>query len=174
MPSPVGLVVKKGWNSLSLISGEMPVPLSRTVMATASPPSRVATARVGLERPVAAVAGTLVGGIEAVAEQVEEDAHHLLWRDLDRREAGLEIALQGDVEALVLRPGAVISEVERLIDEGVEVDLAALALTPRECSSIDLTMLSARLPCSAILSRLPVSSSIVSSISARVSASAWP
>ena len=34
-----------------------------------------------------------------------------------------------------------------------------------------LTMLSARLPCSAILSRLPVSISIVSSISARVSSS---
>ena len=34
-----------------------------------------------------------------------------------------------------------------------------------------LTMLSARLPCSAILSRLPVSISIVSSISARLSSS---
>ena len=44
-------------------------------------------------------------------------------------------------------------------------------VTPRECSSMLLTMLSARLPCSAILSRLPVSISTVSSISARVSSS---
>src|SRR5262249_55635848 len=30
VPSPVGLVVKNGWNSWSRISGGMPVPLSRT------------------------------------------------------------------------------------------------------------------------------------------------
>ena len=76
---------------------------------------------------VAALALPLGGGVEAVAEQVEEDAGHLLRRHLDRREAGLVVALQGDVEALILRAGAVIGEVQRLIDQGVEVDLAALA-----------------------------------------------
>ena len=39
----------------------------------------------------------------------------------------LEIALQGDVEALILGAGAVIGEVQRLLDQGVEIDLAALA-----------------------------------------------
>ena len=69
----------------------------------------------------------LVGGIEAVAEQVEENAGYLLRRDLDRSQAGLEVALQGDVEVLVLCPGAVIGEVKRLIDDSVEVDLATFA-----------------------------------------------
>ena len=41
--------------------------------------------------------------------------------------AVLEIALQGDVEVLVLGAGAVIGEVERLLDQRVEIDLAALA-----------------------------------------------
>src|SRR5690348_9434470 len=31
VPLPVGLVVKNGWNNLSLTSGAMPVPLSRTL-----------------------------------------------------------------------------------------------------------------------------------------------
>ena len=76
---------------------------------------------------LAAVAGAPVGGVEAVAEQVEEDARHLLRCHLDRREAGLEIALQGDVEVRVPRPRAVIGEVQRLINEGIEIDSPALA-----------------------------------------------
>src|SRR6516162_8924352 len=48
VPSPVGLVVKNGWNSLSRSSGAMPVPLSRIRISTASPRSRVHTLRVGL------------------------------------------------------------------------------------------------------------------------------
>jgi hypothetical protein len=35
VPSPVGLVVKNGWNSRSRCSGAMPVPLSRTRISTA-------------------------------------------------------------------------------------------------------------------------------------------
>ena len=127
MPSPVGFVVKKGWNSLSLISGGMPVPLSRTVIATASPLCARRHGQGRAERAVAAVAGTLGGRIEAIAEQVEEDARHLLRRHLDRREAGLEVALQGDVEALILRSGAVIGEVQSFIDKGVEIDRTTLA-----------------------------------------------
>ena len=73
------------------------------------------------------VARSLVRGVEAVAEQVEENAGDLLRRQLDWREAGLEIALQGDVEILILRPRTVIGEVQRLVDQGVEIDLTALA-----------------------------------------------
>ena len=64
---------------------------------------------------------------------------------------------------------AVIREVERLVDEGIEIELAALADTPRECSSMLLTIPSARLPCSAIFSRLPVNISTTSSSSSRLS-----
>ena len=48
VPSPVGLVVKNGWNSLSLMSARMPVPLPRTRMSTASPKSRAVTFSVGM------------------------------------------------------------------------------------------------------------------------------
>ena len=37
MPSPAGLVVKKGLNIFSFTSGGMPVPLSRIVISTRSP-----------------------------------------------------------------------------------------------------------------------------------------
>ena len=47
----------------------------------------------------------LGGGIEAVAEEVEEHPGHLLRRQLHRREAVVEFALQGDVEARILGRG---------------------------------------------------------------------
>ena len=43
------------------------------------------------------------------------------------RDRRVEIAFQGDVEVRILGAGAVIGEVERLLDQRVEVDLAALA-----------------------------------------------
>ena len=46
-------------------------------------------------------------------------------------EAVVEVALQGDVEALILGAGAVIGEVQRLLDQRVEIDLAALAACRR-------------------------------------------
>src|SRR3954452_11634144 len=113
-------------DSLSLISGGMPVPLSRTVISIASPLAR-RHLQGRLELRVVILALPLAGGIEAVAEQVEEDAGHLLRRDLDRREARLKTALQGDVEALFLRPGAVIGEVQSFVYQSVEVDGATLA-----------------------------------------------
>src|SRR6516225_5328523 len=47
VPSPVGLVVKNGWNNLSRNSGGIPVPLSRTRISTASPRSFVVTFSTG-------------------------------------------------------------------------------------------------------------------------------
>jgi len=41
--------------------------------------------------------------------------------------AGVEIAFQGDVEARILGARAVIGEVERLVDKGIEINRAALA-----------------------------------------------
>src|SRR6185437_16024251 len=81
-------------------------------------------------RPKGRVAGlpaALAGGVEAVADQVEEDAGDILRNQLDRCDRGGEIALQGDVEILVLGAGYVIGEVEVVLDEGVEVGGLALA-----------------------------------------------
>jgi hypothetical protein len=47
VPSIVGLVLKKGWNNLSLISAYTPMPLSRTLIASASLNSRVVILSVG-------------------------------------------------------------------------------------------------------------------------------
>ena len=70
---------------------------------------------------------SLVGRVKAVAEQVEEDAGDVLRHQLDRFQRRIEFLLQGDVEALIMGAGAVIGEVQRLLDQGVEVDLPALA-----------------------------------------------
>ena len=59
MPSPVGLVVKNGWNSLSLISAGMPMPLSRTRISTASPRVARGDLQRRLEPGVAAVSRPL-------------------------------------------------------------------------------------------------------------------
>ena len=83
----------------------------------------------GERRTIAAAGGAplaLPGGIEAVAEQVEEDTRHVLRHDLDGR--GLrEVPLQRDVEVLILRTGAVIGEVQRLLDQRIDVGLLPVA-----------------------------------------------
>src|SRR5215472_15021548 len=38
-----------------------------------------------------AVVATLIGGIEAIADEVQEYPHHVLWHDFDRREVLVEI-----------------------------------------------------------------------------------
>src|SRR6516165_5320415 len=47
---------------------------------------------------LAVAACALGGGVEAVAEQVQEHAGHLLRRQLDRCDSRIEIAFQRDVE----------------------------------------------------------------------------
>ena len=130
MPSPVGLVVKNGWNSLSLMSAEMPMPLSRTRISTASPASRVVTFSVGSNPASAAVTRPPRGRVEAVAEEVQEDPRHVLRVDLDRRDAVAEIPFQRDIETLILCAGAVVGEVQRLIDQRVQIDHAPFARGP--------------------------------------------
>ena len=80
-----------------------------------------------LEPGASAVPRALVGRVEPVAEQVQQHPRHVLRVDLDRRDAVAEIAFQRDVEALILRARAVIGEVQRLIDQRVEIDRAPLA-----------------------------------------------
>jgi hypothetical protein len=72
VPSPVGLVVKNGWNSLSRNSGAIPMPLSRTRISTASPKSRVATFSFGLKLGSPVSRQRLHGGTIAVDSKVSE------------------------------------------------------------------------------------------------------
>src|SRR5262245_43678675 len=60
---------------------------------------------------VRSVQMALPGGVEAVAKQVEEDTGNVLRHDLDQLGLRCKIALQRDVEVLILRAGAVICEV---------------------------------------------------------------
>ena len=68
-----------------------------------------------------------VRSIEAVGEQVEEHARDVLRRQLDRRNVRAVGPLQDDVEVLILGAGAVIGEIERFLDKGVEVDVLPFA-----------------------------------------------
>src|SRR5215472_12138214 len=60
-------------------------------------------------------------GIETIADEVEEYPGHVLWDDIDWWDIAIKVALQSDVEALILSAGAVIGEVHRLIDERVQI-----------------------------------------------------
>src|SRR5215831_14807637 len=65
--------------------------------------------------------------VEAIAEQVETDAGDVLGDEFDRSYGLGEISLQGDVEARILSPTTVIGEVQRLLDQAVEIDTATFA-----------------------------------------------
>src|SRR6266478_988462 len=80
-----------------------------------------------LELRVASLLPAFCGGVEAVADQVETDAGDVLRDEFDRRNALPEIAFQCDVEARILGTGTVIGEVERLLDQTVEIDAATFA-----------------------------------------------
>src|SRR3954453_53049 len=68
----------------------------------------------GERRPIlrlGALAQPLGGGVEAVAEQIEEDASHLLRRQHDAADSPVIVPVDRNVECLILGAGAVISEV---------------------------------------------------------------
>jgi len=67
------------------------------------------------------VAALFGSGIEAIADQVQQDPGDVLRHDLDRCKVPVEVAFHRDVEALILGAGAMIGEVERLFDERVDV-----------------------------------------------------
>ena len=77
--------------------------------------------------PVVWLAGAQSIYVEAVAYEVEEHANNLLRDHVNRREIAVEVALQSDVEALILRPGTVIGEVKTLLDEGVNISSLPVA-----------------------------------------------
>jgi hypothetical protein len=59
-------------------------------------------------------------GIKAVSEQVEKHAGDILGNQLDRTKTGVEVALDRDVEFLILSAGAMVGEIERLLDQRIE------------------------------------------------------
>ena len=62
VPSPAGLVVKKGLNIFSFTSGGMPVPLSRIVISMRSPRFLVVAVGVGSQSPPFASTLRLIAG----------------------------------------------------------------------------------------------------------------
>src|SRR6516165_4958559 len=74
-----------------------------------------------------ALAATLVSGIEAIAYKVNEHASQFLRHDVDQCEIVVEVALQRDFEALILRTGTVIGEVQGLLDERVQISSLPVA-----------------------------------------------
>jgi hypothetical protein len=156
------LVFDLGWNAGAIVS-------DAEFNCVAGISRRYLQCRVELR--VASLLLAFGGGIEAITEQVETNAGDLLGDKFDRGDRGSVIALQRDVEALILGAGTMKARFSASSTSAFKSTLRRSPLLPRECSSMLLTILSARLPCWAIFSRLPVSITIVSSISVRLS---WP
>src|SRR6516162_1474268 len=74
----------------------------------------------GAERRVS-FAAAQASGIKTIADEVQEHPGHVLGHDLDRWDIAAEVALHGDIEALVLGAGAVIGEVQGLLDQRVQI-----------------------------------------------------
>ena len=79
------------------------------------------------EVPVVCRPLALVRGVESVAEQVEKHSRDVLRHEFDRRDVRAVLPIQSDVEVLILGAGAVIGEIERLLDQRVEVDALPVA-----------------------------------------------
>src|SRR5439155_23226772 len=79
------------------------------------------------KRRIRRLATAFIGGIKAVAEQIEKNPGDVLWDELERRDRPIELAFQGDVEALIPGAGPVECEVERFLDEAVDVGALPLA-----------------------------------------------
>jgi len=80
-----------------------------------------------LETPVVSLLLAFGGGIKSVAEEVETDPADVLRHKFNRGDRVGIIALQCDVETLILGAGAVIGEVQRFLDRSVEIDAPAFA-----------------------------------------------
>src|SRR5262249_53539378 len=81
----------------------------------------------GRAETAVALTAALAGGIETIAYEVQEYANQLLGHDVHRREIAVEVALQRDIEALVLRTGTVIGEVQGFFDERVQISRLPIA-----------------------------------------------
>ena len=60
--------------------------------------------------------------VETVGNHVEQNPGDLLREDVGFPSLRIEGPLQGDLKALLLGPRPVISEIEALLDQGVDID----------------------------------------------------
>ena len=70
---------------------------------------------------------TLRRRVEAVGDQVEQQPRNILREEIDLAGGWVKRPLQGDIEALLLRPCPMIGEIEALIDQGVDIDRPMLS-----------------------------------------------
>ena len=79
------------------------------------------------ERWVVSLLLSFSGGIEPIAEQVQTDARDILRYQFNRNEVAGVIPLERDVEVLILGTATVVGEVQRFLDQSVEIDAATFA-----------------------------------------------
>ena len=77
--------------------------------------------------PVGCLAVALCGGVEAVANEIEEDPRHILRDHLQGCQCIVKLPFHRDVEALVLGAGTVVGEIEGFLDERVQIHFAPFA-----------------------------------------------
>src|SRR6516165_4639559 len=112
------LALDLGWNANAVVAD---VDFNRIAQIRCrDPQSR-------LELRVASLLLAFGSGVEAIAEQVETDAGDVLRDKLDGSYGLGEISFECDVEARILSPATVIGEVQRLLDQAVEIDTATFA-----------------------------------------------
>ena len=107
--------------------------LGRNAGAVVADPDFHAVAKVlgrgGKGRLVVAAIGfcfALGRRIKAIGNQIEQNPRDVLREHIDLAGGRIEGPLQGDVEALLLGPRAVVGEIEALLDEGVDIDRPVL------------------------------------------------
>src|SRR5262249_42213026 len=110
---------------------------------------------------------TLRRCIKTVRDQVEKYPRDVLGKYIGLASSRIKKSLQCDVEALLFGARPVPGEIEAFLDEALISTTRCSPEPSRECSSMFLTMASARLPCCTILSRLPRNVCISSVISPR-------
>ena len=111
------------------IDVSLSLPRTPPPLAAVSPSQPSASART---RHPCRLARPLYGRVEAVAEQVQEHPREVLRIDLDRADRLRRSRVRALCSQLLilLRAGAVVGEVQRLIDQRVQIDHAPFTRGP--------------------------------------------
>ena len=126
--SPEGLVVKNGLNILSLDR----LRNAGAVIANTDFNLISKVLRRSDKHRLEAFTGfrfSFHRGVEPVRYDIEQDARDLLRIDIRDADGRIEIALEGDTETCLFRPGTVVREVQALLEDCVDVRRTMLAVT---------------------------------------------
>jgi hypothetical protein len=97
VPSPVGLVVKNGWKqALARLGRDAGAVVAQPDLDLGTEVAR-GHFEARLECRIARLIAALIRSVKPVADQVQENAQHVLRHHLERRRLAVEIALQGDL-----------------------------------------------------------------------------